>query len=157
MFACDFTAPQWCRPPWSFTFHTIARQIYTQVQIHIRCFVCMSLAWFSQQHGVTALRLSQDPCRQPWDKKLIITQCTPRWMAGGHAVMRTEGRKGGNKLEAYCEDGQISTSATAATQTKTHPHARTQLRKLHRRAVLSAVITLLPLWHEEIGAIWTPL
>lgn len=66
-------------------------------------------------------------------------------MAGGHAMMRTEGRKGGNRLEAYFEDGEISASATAATQKDKNASAHAQLRKQVRWAVLSPVITLLPL------------
>lgn len=83
-----------------------------------------------------------------------------RWMVvggGGHAVMSRKECRRGNRPEAYCGDGAISTSAPVATQTGTWRCTHTGVRKLLRWAVLSPVITLLPLWHGEIGAIWTPL
>lgn len=76
---------------------------------------------------------------------------------GGHAVMSGTECRRGNRPEAYCGDGAISTSAPVATQTGTWKCTHTGVRKLLRWAVLSPVITLLPLWHGEIGAIWTPL
>lgn len=83
------------------------------------CFVYMSVA--DSPRSLDGLRVtvivSQDPHRQPWEKKLILTPHIPRWMAGGHAVMRKKGWKRGNRPKAYCEDGKISTSATTAIQT----------------------------------------
>lgn len=83
------------------------------------CFVCMSVA--DSPRSLDGLRdtvtVCQDPHRQPWEKKLNLTPLIPRWMVGGHAVMRRKGWRRGNRPGADCEDGEISTSATAATQT----------------------------------------
>lgn len=77
--------------------------------------------WLGSPRSQDGLRdtvtVSQDPRRQPWDKKLIIAPRTPRWMAGGHTMMRMKGWRRSNRPEAYCGDGEISTSATVATQT----------------------------------------
>lgn len=88
--------------------------------------------WLDSPRGLDGLRdtvtVSQDPRRQPWDKKLIITPRTPRWMAGGHAMMRRKEWKRGNRPEAYCGDGEISTSATVATQTGKVYHTQKCIR-----------------------------
>lgn len=168
-------SPMWHRPPLSFMFHIWHDYKHTQkcTDTHPRITKNLATAlsacqWLDSPRSLEGLRdtvtVSQDPCRQPWDEKPIITLFCPRWMAGGHTMMRWKEWKRGNRPEAYFGDGAISTSAPVTTKTgweehnyKKCTHTRTQPGKLPRWAVLSPGITLLPLWHGEIGAIWTLL
>lgn len=80
-----------------------------------------------------AVAMSHDPHRQPWDKKLIISPCGPRWMAEGHTVMRRMGWRRGNGPEALlwrwrniCHGGHSARQCVMHTHTKIHTHAHSR-------------------------------
>lgn len=137
-FVCDFKggrmrgSPLWHWPPLSFMFHIWhdyknRAKIHRHTNPHLTKNLATALSpfqWLDSPRSLDGLRdtvtVSRDPRRQPWDKALIITLCTPRWKAGGrggHTMMRRKEWKRGNRPEAYCGDGGISTSATVATHT----------------------------------------
>lgn len=135
----------WHRPPLSFMFHIWHDYKHTQKCTDTHPHITKNLAtalsacqWLDSPRSLEGLRdtvtVSQDPCRQPWDEKPIITLFCPRWMAGGHTMMRWKEWKRGNRPEAYFGDGTISTSAPVTTKTgweehnykNVHTHAHSQ-------------------------------
>lgn len=141
VFVCDFKggrmrgSPLWHWPPLSFMFHIWHDYKHTHkcTDTHPRvtknpATALSACQWLDSPRSLDGLRdtvtVSQNPHRQPWDKKLIITLRTLRWMAGGHTMMRRKEWNRGNRPEAYCGDGAISTSATAATQTGRLEHTQ---------------------------------
>ena len=141
VFVCNFKkaeewegSPLWHRPPLSFMFHiyrianthTHTNSTDTHRRITKNLATALSVCQrLDSPRSLDGLRdtvtLSQDPCRQPWDKKLIIALHTPRWVAGGGVTLWWGGKecRRGNRLEAHRGAGAISTSATAASQTYT--------------------------------------
>lgn len=184
-FVCDFKggrmrgSPLWHWPPLSFMFHIWhdyknRAKIHRHTNPHLTKNLATALSpfqWLDSPRSLDGLRdtvtVSRDPRRQPWDKALIITLCTPRWKAGGGVTLWWGERSGREaidlrlivEMEEYPHLPQWPLIRTGYnTHTKNaYTHTYTQLSMLLRRTVLSSVITLLPLWHGEIGAIWTPL
>lgn len=45
----------------------------------------------------------QSPCRQPWDKQLIVSHCNPRWVAAGHPKKTRKDWRKGSRSKAFSE------------------------------------------------------
>lgn len=129
------------------------------------CSVCLSAARLSQKSGWVAWRRRN----VPWSPQAALGQ------EAHHFSLRSQVNGRGShcdeedgveerqwtrglivEMEKYLPRWPLSQTVCNA-HTHKNTYTRTQQRKLLRRAVLSPAITLLPLWHGEIGAIWTPL